>query len=203
MLASGLVVLVASFFFPPKIFWLMLFIGTVFASSWGPVGFMSIWSKRITADAAFWGIVTGFVCNVIPAALEYLDLISLPVYLNPVVIGASVSLVTIFVVSRRGRVTRAEKVYRMRLHRTPAIDRNARMTRVTLIAPALLVLYGCVMPALLIRFYVIPYQTAAGRLLTDGSIDWWTGEALLALSSAALYIPLGLISAAVIRRRYS
>ncbi len=203
MLATGVVVLVASFFFPPKIFWLMLFIGTVFASSWGPVGFMSIWSKRITADAAFWGIVTGFVCNVIPAALEYLGLISLPVYLNPVVIGASVSLVTIFVVSRRGRVTRAEHVYRMRLHRTPDIDRSARMTRVTLIAPALLVLYGCVMPVLLIRFYVIPYQTAAGRLLTEGSIDWWTGEALLALSSAALYIPLGLISAAVIRRRYS
>ena len=203
MLATGLVVLVASFFFPPEIFWLMLFIGTVFASSWGPVGFMSIWSKRITADAAFWGIVTGFVCNVIPAALEYLGLISLPVYLNPVVIGASVSLVTIFVVSRRGRVTRAEKVYRLRLHRTPDIDRNARMTRVTLIAPALLVVYGCVMPVLLIRFYVIPYQTATGRLLADGSIDWWTGEALLALSTAALYIPLGLISAAVIRRRYS
>ncbi len=203
MLATGVVVLVASFFFPPKIFWLMLFIGTVFASSWGPVGFMSIWSKRITADAAFWGIVTGFVCNVIPAALEYLGLISLPVYLNPVVIGASVSLVTIFVVSRRGRVTRAEKVYRLRLHRTPDIDRNARMTRVTLIAPALLVLYGCVMPVLLIRFYVIPYQTATGRLLADGSIDWWTGEALLALSTAVLYIPLGLISAAVIRRRYS
>jgi sodium/pantothenate symporter len=59
------------------------------------------------------------------------------------------------------------------------------------------------MPVLLIRFYVIPYQTAAGRLLTDGSIDWWTGEALLALSTAVLYIPLGLISAAVIRRRYS
>jgi sodium/pantothenate symporter len=203
MLATGLVVLVASFFFPPKIFWLMLFIGTVFASSWGPVGFMSIWSKRITSAAAFWGIVTGFVFNVIPAALEYLGLISLPSYFNPALIGAVVSLITIFVVSRFGRVTRAEKVYRLRLHQAPQVNRNAALTRVTLIAPALLVLYGCVMPVLLIRFYVIPYQTGAGRLLTDGSIDWWTGEALLALSSAALYIPLGLISAAVIRRRYA
>jgi len=202
MLATGVVVLVASFFFPPKIFWLMLFIGTVFASSWGPVGFMSIWSKRITADAAFWGIVTGFTCNVIPAALEYLGWISLPVYLNPVVIGASVSLVTIFMVSRRGRVTRAERVYRMRLHRTPAVDRDAGLMRVTLIAPALLVLYGCVMPVLLIRFYVIPYQAAAGRLLADGSIDWFTGEAVLALASAALYIPLGVVAAIVIWRRY-
>ena len=38
----------------------MLFIGTVFASSWGPVGIMSVWSERITKDAAFWGMVTGF-----------------------------------------------------------------------------------------------------------------------------------------------
>jgi len=202
MLATGLVVLVASFFFPPRIFWLMLFIGTVFASSWGPVAFMSIWSKRITAAAAFWGIVTGFVFNVVPAALEYLGLISLPSYFNPALIGAVVSLVTILVVSRLGRVTRAEQVYRMRLHQTPAADRNAARTRVTLIAPVLLVLYGCVMPVLLIKFYVVPYQTGAGRLLADGSIDWWTGETLLALASAVLYIPLGLISAAVIRRRY-
>jgi len=74
--------------------------------------------------------------------------------------------------------------------------------RVTLIAPALLVLYGCVMPVLLIRFYVIPYQAAVGRLLADGSIDWFTGEAVLALASAALYIPLGVVAAIVIWRRY-
>jgi Na+/proline symporter len=202
MLATALVVLIASFFFPPNIFWLMLFIGTVFASSWGPVGFMSVWSKRITADAAFWGIVTGFVCNVIPASLEYLGLISLPVYLNPVVIGTSASLATILVLSSRGQVTRAERVYRMRLHRTPSAERCARKTRITLIAPALLVVYGCTMPMLLIRFYVRPYQAAVGRLLSDGSIDWLTGEAMLALASAALYIPLGLISILVIWRRY-
>lgn len=202
MLATALVVLIASFFFPPKIFWLMLFIGTVFASSWGPVGFMSIWSKRITAAGAFWGIVTGFVFNVVPAALEYLGLVSLPSYFNPALIGAVVSLVTIVIVSRFGRVSSAEKIYRMRLHRTPAADRDAGLTRTTLIAPALVILYGCVMPVLLINYYVIPYQTGAGRLLPDGSVDWQTAEALIALSSAALYIPLGLISAAVIWRRY-
>ena len=42
MLFSGVVILMLSFIFPPNIFWLMLFIGTVFASSWGPVGLMSI-----------------------------------------------------------------------------------------------------------------------------------------------------------------
>ncbi|MCP5009069.1 MAG: sodium:solute symporter family protein, partial [Aestuariibacter sp.] len=64
MLITSLIVLVCCYFFPPNIFWFMLFIGTVFASSWGPVGLMSIWSKRITKDAAFWGMFSGFFMNV-------------------------------------------------------------------------------------------------------------------------------------------
>ncbi len=203
MMATGIVVLIASFYFPPNLFWLMLFIGTVFASSWGPVGLMSIWSKRITADAAFWGIVTGFSFNVVPAALEYLDVIALPSYLNPVVIGVVASLVTIFAVSSSGKVSRNEAVYRMRLHRTPDEDYNKKKTKLTLLAPAILIVFGCIMPAIMINNYVIPYQTGTGQLLADGSIDWSKGEAILAITWAVLYIPLGLISANIIWRRYS
>lgn len=203
MMATGIVVLIASFYFPPNLFWLMLFIGTVFASSWGPVGLMSIWSKRITADAAYWGIVTGFSFNVVPAALEYLDVISLPSYLNPVVIGAVASLVTIFTLSSSGKVSRNEAVYRMRLHRTPDEDYNLKKTKLTLLAPALLIVFGCIMPVIMINNYVIPYQTGTGQLLADGSIDWSRGEAIFAITWAVLYIPLGLISANIIWRRYS
>lgn len=203
MMITGVVVLIAAFYFPPNLFWLMLFIGTVFASSWGPVGFMSIWSKRITADAAYWGIVTGFLFNVVPAGLEYLDVISLPSYFNPVVIGVAASLITIITLSNLGKVSRSEAVYRMRLHRTPEEDYNLKKTKLTLLAPAILIVFGCIMPLLMVNFYIIPYQTSSGQLLTDGSIDWSRGEAILALTWAALYIPLGLISANIIWRRYS
>lgn len=203
MLMVGIVVLVASLVFPANIFWLALFIGTVFASSWGPVGFMSIWSKRITADGAFWGMVTGFVFNVLPAGLEYVGLIDLPSYLNPVVIGVTISLITILIVSRAGQVTRAEAVYRMRLHRTPLVDYDMQKVKHTLVAPAILLVLGCAMPFLMIRYYVMPYQTGAGTLLPGGSLDWSSGEVYLAFSWGALYIPLGLISAVVIWRRYS
>ncbi|MBT4518985.1 MAG: sodium:solute symporter family protein [Halieaceae bacterium] len=203
MLVTGLIVLAASFYFPPSIFWLMLFIATVFAASWGPVGFMSIWSKKITADAAFWGIVTGFVFNVVPAAAEYLGLIHLPSYLNPALIGIVVSLITIILVSRRGKVTRPEAIYRMRLHRTPRSDCDLRKTKTTLLAPIFLVAYGCIMPLVFINYYVLPYQRGAGQLLADGTINWASGETILALSTAALYIPLGLISVWIIWHRYS
>lgn len=202
MLATAGVVLLASFYFPPNIFWLMLFIGTVFASSWGPVGFMSVWSKRITARAAFWGIVTGFGLNVIPAALEYMGLVSWPVYFSPVVIGASASVITILVVSRLGKVTPQEQAYREALHQTPTQDLTVQKTRLTLWGPRLLVVYGCVMPLLLLYFYVIPYQKGVGELSGDGSINWAHGEALIVLAIPVLFVPLGLVTARILRRRY-
>ena len=203
MLITGLVVLVLCFIFPPNVFWLMLFIGTVFASSWGPVGFMSIWSKTITADGAFWGIVTGFFGNVIPALFDYVGFISLPSYLNPALIGASISLITIMYISKRGTVSAQEAQYREDLHRTPVVDCDLQKTKITMLAPAALVLYGCLMPLLLIKYYVTPYQTGVGQLLSNGSVDLTTGEAILAMLSAPVYVILGLIVAKVVWGRYS
>ena len=203
MLITGLVVLVLCFIFPPNVFWLMLFIGTVFASSWGPVGFMSIWSKTITADGAFWGIVTGFFGNVIPSLFDYIGFISLPSYLNPALIGASISLITIMYISKRGTVSAQEAQYREDLHRTPVVDCDLQKTKITMLAPAALVLYGCLMPLLLIKYYVTPYQTGVGQLLSNGSVDLTTGEAILAMLSAPVYVILGLIVAKVVWGRYS
>lgn len=203
MMLVGFVVLGASFVFPPNVFWMMLFIGTVFTSSWGPVAFMSIWSKSITADAALWGMITGFVFNVIPAALETMGYISLPSYLNPVVIGVVISLLTIYILSKRGQVTREEAVYRMRLHRSPAEDLDESKIKTTVVAAKTLMVFGAVMPIAMINWYVIPYQTASGQLLENGSINWLTGEAILALSWGVMYIPVGFVVMKVIKSRYN
>ncbi|MEM6914082.1 MAG: sodium:solute symporter family protein [Pseudomonadota bacterium] len=201
-LVVGAIALVTSFFFPPNIFWLMLFVGTVFTSSWGPVAFMSVWSKRITADAAFWGMATGFLFNVVPSGLEYIGIIDLPHYFSATIIGVTASLVTIVMVSRAGEVTAAETAFRLRLHETPAEDRDATKARTTMIAAFALVAYGLTMPFLTLRFYVLPYQRGAGELAADGGINWQTGEALLALTSPLIYVPLGLYGAYLIWRGY-
>ncbi|HNP62739.1 MAG TPA: sodium:solute symporter family protein [Woeseiaceae bacterium] len=202
MVLVAVVVLITCFYFPPNIFWVMMFIGTVFASSWGPVGLMSVWSKTITRDAAFWGIVTGFLFNVVPSALRYLELISLPSYLDPAIIGAAVSTVTILVLSKIGQVTAKEARFREHLHQTPHTDRDWKKTRTTLIGAGLLVVYGLAMPVVMLVNYVYPYQRGAGKLLGDGSLDWSRGEVLLTLSIALLFIPLGAITGLVIWKRY-
>ena len=203
MFFAGAAALVVTFVFPPDLFWVTYFVATVFASSWGPVGLMSIWSKRITKDAAFWGIVTGFVMNVTSTLLDHVGIIELPSWLHPITIGGLVSLAVTIGVSRNGTVSREEAVYRMRLHRTPAGEKDIAKCRITLLAPVILVIYGCVMPFVMQHWYVQPYQRGAGQLMPDGSIDWSTGEALISFTWALLYVPLGIIVWFVIRRSYS
>lgn len=203
MLAIGTIALVAALVFPPNIFWLTTFIATVFASSWGPVGLMSIWSKRITESAAFWGMLSGLVFNVVPKFFEFIGMINLPSYLNPVIIGGAVSLVTTITVSRRTTVSEEEASYLTKLHETPADEISAKKTRVSLLAPALLIANGLIMPFLLIAFYVKPFQLATGTLSSDGSLDWFAGETILAMSWSVVYILLGVVAIIVIRNAYS
>ena len=203
MLAIGTIALVAAMVFPPNIFWLTTFIATVFASSWGPVGLMSIWSKRITESAAFWGMLSGLVFNVVPKFFEYIDMIDLPSYLNPAIIGGVVSLVVTIAVSRRTTVSEEEVSYLTKLHETPADEISSKKTRTSLLAPALLIANGLIMPFLLITYYVRPFQSATGTLAPDGSLDWFAGETMLAMSWSVVYISLGIFAIKIIRNAYS
>jgi len=202
MFGVGILALAATFLFPPSIFWVTYFIGPLFASTWGPVALMSIWSRRITRDGAFWGIISGFVFNAVPWLLQFVGWITLPSWADPILLGAVVSLIVTIAVSRRGTVSRAERLYRMRLHRTPSEDRGRRLTRTTLVASLVLIAYGCVMPFVMRHYYVLPYQRGTGELLPDGSINWATGEALYSLSWPFIYVPLGILVWRMTRNSY-
>jgi sodium/pantothenate symporter len=198
MLGIGLVALVLAFFVPPKIFWITYFAGTVFASSWGPVAIMSVWSQRITADGAFWGIVVGFVTNVVPKALSLLEIIDLPVWADPIIIGAILSTVTIVLVSRRGSVTEAEREYRALLHTMPAAERDPVELRRTLLWSKLLIGVGLGVAVIMIVFYAIPYQRAVGANPPGG----FSGELLFCLGSGLIVIACGLLARWEIKRSF-
>jgi sodium/pantothenate symporter len=203
MLVVGALALLAAFVFPPDIFWLTTFIATVFASSWGPVGLMSIWSRGITESAAFWGMLSGLVFNVVPKFFDFIGLIELPHWLNPVIIGGVASLAVTIVVSRQTSVRETEAEYLEKLHRTPMEEVDISKTRLTLVPAALLILNGLVAPILLITYYIHPYQRATGTLMPDGSLDWYTGEVALALGWSVVYISLGMFTIRYLRRAYS
>ena len=203
MLVIGTVALAAALVFPPNIFWLTTFIATIFASSWGPVGLMSIWSSRITESAAFWGMLSGLAFNIVPKFFEFIGMIQFPSYLNPVLIGGAVSLIVTITISYRTTVSTEESSYLRKLHVTPADEIDVQKTRTSLWAPTILVLNGLIMPYLLITYYVRPYQAARGELLPDGSLDWLAGESILVISWMLVYVSLGIFSIKIIRNAYS
>ena len=202
MLVIGIITLVVAFFSPVDIFWLTYFVGTLFASSWGAVALMSVWSKRITADAAFWGIVSGFVFNALPKALEYLGWVELPIWLDPILLGGLVSLVVVLVLSRVGHVSREEQVYRLQMHRVPEQEVSTSKLRFTQYAPLVLAIYSVTMCTILLVIYVKPYQKATGALTAGGGINWFSGESLLVLAGPVVVLPTAWIAWRMIRKSY-
>ncbi|WP_110689393.1 sodium:solute symporter family protein [Salinicola endophyticus] len=123
VLVSGLMTLVLALFQPPAVMAVVWFAATLFASSWGPVALMSIWSRRITAAGAAWGLSVGFLGNLLLSLALQAEWLTLPVYLHPVVVSTVAALVAIVIASRLTQVSQAEREYLASLHQpgeTPA-----------------------------------------------------------------------------------
>ena len=92
MVGASVLVLVLAYFNPPQIFWIMYFGGTVIASSWAIVALASIWSKKISANGAFLGMLLGFLGCVIVKTYSTLAGVTLPIYLDPFFVGIMLSV---------------------------------------------------------------------------------------------------------------
>jgi hypothetical protein len=55
---------------------------------------------------------------------------------------------------------------------------------------------------LLVFLYVFPYQAATDTLGAGGHTDWLTGEALLSLAWAGIFVPLGIFAYRAVGRGY-
>jgi len=160
MIVMGLIVVVLCLVLPTNIFWITYFAGPVFASSWGVVAFMSIWSRRITEAGAFWGMVSGFMGNVIANLLKLFAGVDLPVYMDPILLGGAISLITVLLVSASGNVSLESQNFREQLHKAPANNQDSQEIARTLIWSKMMIIIGVVVVALLINFYAKPYETA-------------------------------------------
>jgi len=200
ILGVGLAALGVALVAPPSIFWITNFVGPSFAASWGPLAFMSVWSKRITEAGAFWGMVVGFLGCVVPKALVTANLVALPVALDPIVIGTAASILTIVLVSRAGVVTEAEQGFREQLHVAPAELADVTRKHGTLLWPKLLIIWGVVTMAGLVVVYVRPYQLATGLLEPGGTYVTLSGELIAALTFGLTLIAGGVFAHAAVKR---
>jgi sodium/pantothenate symporter len=185
MFATSIVALIVSLSFEPQIFWLTYFAGTLFASAWGPVALMSVWSSRITAAAAMWGIIAGFFGNVIPKLLSLAGVVEWPVYLNPILIGAAFSLITVLLVSRYTQVTDEERDYRASLFVAPKDDVDPGKIAGTLRIAYLTGGFGLLAAALLMSLFVLPYRELKGESVIGG---WFSIEAVFAYGWVLIFL---------------
>jgi sodium/pantothenate symporter len=187
MLFASLAALVIAFLLPQgKLFWITYFAGTLFASSWGPVAFMSVWSRRITEGAAFWGILVGLAGNVGMHAFNLLGGIDLPAILDPILVGAVLSWITVVTVSAAGEVSPSEHAWREKLHETPAAEIDFVRLRKTLFWSWVLIGGGVVTAALMVVFYYLPYRQAVGGAAV--------GELMMSLGVGLALIVTGVLA---------
>ena len=165
MLCVGVTVIVLALMLPRNIYWLTHFAGPLFASSWGVVAFMSIWSRRITESGAFWGMAVGFAVNVGMNALSLAGFVKWPVMADPILVGVICSYIAVAIVSRRGTVTAMESAYQEALHRMPNAERDPETVRQTLLWPKVMVVMGALISVLMTLFYALPYQEAVAGVL--------------------------------------
>ncbi|MDH4108611.1 MAG: sodium:solute symporter family protein [Gammaproteobacteria bacterium] len=203
MFGVGIVALVIALLTPPNIFWITWFVATVFASSWGPVALLSVWSDRVTAAGAFWGIVSGFLGNVLSKLADVLGIIDLPGYFDPVFIGGVISLAVVLLVSRRGTVPEEAKRLRRKLHEVPPEDLDPVRTRNTLLAAKLLIAYAFISPVMILTLYVRPYHQAIGRLGEGQWLDWSSFDTILPLIGATIILTAGLVSHRAVHKAYA
>lgn len=171
-----------------KLFWITYFAGTLFASSWGPVAFMSVWSRRITEAGAFWGIVAGLAGNVVTNAVALLGLVELPVFFDPILVGVVLSYLTVELVSLTGRVSEREHARREALHVVPEDEFDPARLHRTLGWARALIVSGIALAALMVVFYALPYRAATttpawgeialslgvgAALVLTGVLAWW------------------------------
>jgi sodium/pantothenate symporter len=163
-----------------------------------------VWSDRITAAGAFWGIVTGFLGNAIAKVLAVFEIVDLPVFLDPFVIGISLSVATILIVSKMGRATDGERSYRAMIHRVPSGEIDERKLRQTLRFPKMLMVTGALTIMAMIVFYARPYASGQKSSSPElATLETGGGELVLAIGYGAAMILAGAIAYRVIKKDYA
>ncbi|MED4726538.1 sodium:solute symporter family protein [Aneurinibacillus migulanus] len=159
MIIISIVILLIGLWQPPSVMWIGYFAATLFAASWGPVAFSSIYSKKVTKEGAFWSIVVGFLGVICGESLQKFG-IELPVYLNPVIIGVIVSSLALIIGSKFGVVTDAEKAFRENILQRPIIPEEAEEMVVTRKYPGYLMVGGFIIIIITFAFYYWPVSLA-------------------------------------------
>lgn len=157
MVAVSAIVLICALVNPPAIFVIMFLGGATAASSWMPVAFGCIFSKRMTKTGAFCGMLGGMLGCLIANLVKSIGGIDLPSYLDPSIIGIACNIIAIIIGSVLTRVTDGEKKARAALFVVPDKEKDPLEIRKTLKWSKGAIGVGVAMMGLLLGLWAVPY----------------------------------------------
>ena len=160
MAAVSLIVLALAFFNPPQIFWIMYFGGTVIASAWGVVALTSVWSKKMSEAAAFWGMLLGFFGCVIPKSYSALSGVTLPIWLDPFFVGIVMSVLGIVIGNKVKKAGAADIEEYEKLHVRPASEKDPAKDKATFRLTYVYLVFGILLGLFFVFCYALPYLKA-------------------------------------------
>ena len=160
MAIVSLIVLLLAFFNPPQIFWIMYFGGTVIASAWGVVALTSVWSRKMSESAAFWGMLLGFLGCVIPKTYSALSGVTLPIYLDPFFIGVVMSVIGIVIGNQLKQASNTDIAEYEKLHIRPAREKNLEKDKKTHNLMYVYLVFGVMLGLFFVFCYALPYMRA-------------------------------------------
>lgn len=154
------IVMLLAIFNPPQIYIILLLSGTVVVCSWFPVCIASVWSKRVTKEGAFAGMLSGFVGCAIMKFISSIGGVSLPIYLDSFVVGLVANILALVLVSSFTNITEEEKKFREKLFVIPIEENNKNDIKKTKRTIVGFVAFGASVTLALIWLWVIPYYNA-------------------------------------------
>jgi len=157
MVIVSAVVLALALLNPPSIFWIMFLGGAMAASSWMPVAFASVFSKRLTKFGAFCGMLFGFLGCFALRLYTSLSGVTLPVYLDPSIVGILCNVLAMVIGSALTQVSPKEKEEREKLFIIPEVEKRPDEIGKTLKWTKASYMVGVIIFALMIVLWVIPY----------------------------------------------
>lgn len=157
MMAASLIVLFVAVYNPPAIFWIMFLGGAIVAGSWMPVAVASVFSKRLTKTGAFCGMLAGFLSCFALRLYASLCHVTLPVYLDPSIVGIVCNIIAMVVGSLLTKVTEEEKNARAALFVVPETEKDPAEINKTLRHSRLSVSVGIIVMLILLVLWVFPY----------------------------------------------
>lgn len=157
---TSVIVMVLAYFNPPQIFWIMFLGATVIACSWFPVCIASIWSKKVTKAGAFCGMLVGFIMCAATKIYASVTEITLPIYLDPFIVGVVCNIIAMAVVSMLTKRTPEEDEAYRKMFVVPESEKNRVEVAKSKKGLLLVIGVGIVITLLLVFLWVIPYYKA-------------------------------------------